>query len=398
MREQLWADMRRLRAVFRRVDGGGNDPLPEATRADRARQRYRAAYWRLQRARRAPEATATYGPEVERLWGVSFARQRRQQVILALRYGFDAEMYYRYRLYRLDDLRDASLYVPRRMNRVLRRYLQARMQTDLSFNDKRAFAARCRAAGLPTVPVIAEFDGGCVAWGAGATDQRLPARDLFSKPVALQAGEGASRWRWDGTRYLGEDDKPHETEALVEHLRDLSRNHPYVLQPRLVNIDVLDDLTAGALATLRITTAKVPGSDPVLIGAFLRMSATDGPVDNFDQGGLAASVDPEAGRLSAAVRKPLRLAANDYTHHPVSGSPIAGTRVPMWDEALRLALEAHRRLDVTVIVGWDLAVTTDGMLLIEANSAPCIRAGQQPGSRPYGATSYVRTHLAILDG
>ncbi|MEM7787064.1 MAG: sugar-transfer associated ATP-grasp domain-containing protein [Bacteroidota bacterium] len=389
--------MGRLRAVFRSVDGGENDPVFEAPWTDRARHRYRKAYWRLRRARQAPEAVATYGPEVERLWGVPLAHQQRQLVLLALRYGFDAEMYYRYRLYRLDDLRDASLYVPRRMNRVLRRYLREHTQPDLSFNDKRQFAARCRDAGLPVAPVIAEFDDGRIAWGSDAAEETLPPRDLFSKPVALQAGQGASRWRWDGTRYLGEDDVRYDPEALVVHLRDLSRTHPYMLQPRLVNVGVLDDRTAGALATLRITTTKVPGSDSELIGAFLRMSTTDGPVDNFDQGGLAARVEPETGALSVAIRKPLHLAANDYTHHPVSGSPIVGTLIPQWNEALALALEAHRRLDVTVIVGWDLAVTTDGVLFIEANSSPCARAGQQPGLHPYGATAYTRTHLAVLD-
>ena len=396
-------DMQRLRRRFAQLRGAEpGQPASARGMAGRLRRTYRRLYWRATSAAKARQATGELGPEVERLWGVPLARQLRQQVSLALRFGFDAEMYYRYRLYLLDDLRDAVLFVPFQTNIALRCRLRKLLDYDGSINDKREFAARCREAGLPTVPLVAEFDGDDVTWGsaaveAGRTGDRLPARDLFSKPASGQGGAGAARWVWDdGAGYVGEDDVAFSPAALVDHLRAHSRAHPQVLQPRLVNVSGLHELGMGALCTARITTAQVPGHDPEVVESYVRMSTRDVPVDNFAQGGLAAPVNAATGVLGPGIRKELACAAQDYDVHPTTGHPITGFQVPQWPEAVALAKRAHEAIAEAPMVGWDIAITTDGVLLLEANTAPSAH-GQQPGCRPYGATPYVRVYLAGLD-
>ena len=98
-----------------------------------------------------------------------------------------------------------------------------------------------------------------------------------------------------------------------------------------------------------------------------------------------------------AVRKPLEFAARDYATHPVTGGAIPGFRVPQWDEVLALALRSHRAFAEALIVGWDIAVTTDGVVMVEANSSPGVRLGQQPGHRPLGTTAFARAYLSALD-
>ncbi|MDT0632224.1 sugar-transfer associated ATP-grasp domain-containing protein [Rubrivirga sp. S365] len=345
-----------------------------------------------------PRATREYGREAEHLWGVSLRRQLAEQVWLALRFGFDADVYYRYRLYLLGDLRDAVLFIPTPTNVALRHRVRGVLGYDVSIGDKRQFAERCCEEGLPTAPIVAEFDGGDVRWGPSAEGgvERLPARDLFSKPADDLGGAGAARWVWDGAGYVGEDGERLAAADLVAHLQTLSQGQPHVLQPRLVNVPDLDALSPGTLATVRVITAKGPGSDPEHVGSFLRMAMKDQPVDNFDQGGLAAPVDAETGRLGPAIRKDLRFAARDYDRHPTTGHAIVGARVPQWEEVLALALEAHRTLTDVSVVGWDVAVTTSGVVLVEANTAPDARF-QQTGLRPLGTTAYARVYLDVLD-
>lgn len=329
-------------------------------------------------------------------------RQALHQAVLALRYGFDAEMYYRYRLYRLDDLRDAAFFVPKRSNIEFRRHIRERLEYDVSLNNKDTFATRCQSAGLPAVPLVASFEGGGVRWGPAAAeegeDRCLPTRDLFSKPVDDYGGRGAARWQWDGSAYAGEDGALFSADALLSHLRTLSLERPYVLQPRLVNAPALARLSSGALCTIRIMTARVAGQEAEHVGSFVRMATGDGPVDNFDAGGLAAPVDAETGVLGSAVWKKLTSAARDVDRHPVTGHVITGSEVPRWHEALALALRAHETLMDIPVAGWDVAVTTDGVFLLEVNTAPCVLAGQQPGQRPLGATAYTRAYLAGLGG
>ena len=223
----------------------------------------------------------------------------------------------------------------------------------------------------------------------------MPARDLFSKPAAGQGGAGAARWVWDGAGYVGEDGERFAPADLVARLQALSRERPHVLQPRFMNVPDLDALSPGTLSTVRVITVRAPGRDPEHVGSFLRMATKDGPVDNFHQGGLAAPVDAETGRLGSAVRMDLRLAAQDYDRHPATGDAIAGARVPQWEEVLALSLEAHRTLTDVSVVGWDAAVTTDGVALVEANTAPDARF-QQTGARPLGATAYAQVYLDVL--
>lgn len=393
--------MRRLRRRFFRLSGGeAGEPASAEKVIGRFRQTYRSHYWRVQNAVRARRATRAYGPEVVRLWGVPLAHQLRQQLRLALWLGFDAEMYYRYRLYLLEDLRDAVLFVPFQMNISLRRHLRKLVGYDISIDDKRVFAALCREAGIPTVPLVAEFGSDGVRWGSAAVrgeqpGKRLPTRDLFSKPASGQGGAGASRWVWSGGKYIGEDGRPLTPAALVDHLRAISQTQPQVLQPRLGNVPGLHDLGVGALCTARITTASLPGRDPEVVESYVRLSTCDGPVDNFAQGGLAAPVNPATGVLGPGVRKELAFAAQDYYCHPTTGRPIEGFQVPQWSEAVALAKRAHQALAEPPMVGWDVAITTDGVLLLEANTAPSAH-GQQPGCRPYGATPYVRVYLEFL--
>lgn len=393
--------MRRLRRHFAQIKGQEDGHPTFARRIiGQLQQVYRLVYWRAMSAAEARQATQIFGPEVERLWGVPLGRQLRQQLALALRFGFGAEMYYRYRLYLLDDLRDAVLFIPFQTNIALRRHLWKRFQCDFSIDDKRTFGTLCREAGLATVPLVAEFSGKGVTWGSAAVDgaqsgERLPARDLFSKPASGQGGAGASRWVWDGAGYMGEEGDHFTRAALVEHLCTLSQEQPHVLQTRLLNVPGLDTLGVGSLCTARITTAQIPGQDPEVVESYVRMSTRDGPVDNFAQGGLAAPVDPATGILGPGIRKELAFAARDYDLHPTTGHPITGVRIPQWEEALSLAKEAHRAISEIPMIGWDIAITTDGVLLLEANTAPSAH-GQQPGRRPLGATPYVRVHLAGL--
>ena len=53
--------------------------------------------------------------------------------------------------------------------------------------------------------------------------------------------------------------------------------------------------------------------------------------------------------------------------HPNSGRRISGAPLPFASEMMELALAAHRALDEPLSVGWDIAATEDGVLVIEAN-------------------------------
>ena len=56
--------------------------------------------------------------------------------------------------------------------------------------------------------------------------------------------------------------------------------------------------------------------------------------------------------------------------HPVSGKVFAGTQLPDWAEACEMAREAHALFPEFGVIGWDVAFTENGPLLIECNDNP----------------------------
>ena len=54
-------------------------------------------------------------------------------------------------------------------------------------------------------------------------------------------------------------------------------------------------------------------------------------------------------------------------HHPDSGVYFSGFKIPMYKEAVELVVKAHKALYGIHSIGWDVAFTIDGPILIEGN-------------------------------
>jgi len=341
--------------------------------------------------RQAWRAAATHGPAVREAHGVPVRTQFLQLAWLGLRLGFDGDSYYRFWLFRRDRRRRAHRYIQMHEAAFLYRVLVVREAMDdfLITEDKRRFEPWCREHGLPTVPVLAEFADGCLV--APDPPRPLPARDLFSKPTDQYGGEGARRWRSvGGGRWADGAGGHYDHTALMAALAAQSRGGRVILQECLVNDPALAHLSSGALCTVRILTARPPGGAPEPVCALYRMSVGESSTDNFSVGGIAAPVDLATGRLGPGVRGDPRLLVAPVSRHPDTGAALDGSLLPYWEEAKALALRAHTRLRALACVGWDVALTPAGPVLIEGNFAPGARLAQAPSGVPLGETNYLR--------
>ena len=55
------------------------------------------------------------------------------------------------------------------------------------------------------------------------------------------------------------------------------------------------------------------------------------------------------------------------THHPITKLAIEGFCLPYWPEAMALVERAHRTMPQLLTLGWDVAITDDGPIIIETN-------------------------------
>lgn len=125
-----------------------------------------------------------------------------------------------------------------------------------------------------------------------------------------------------------------------------------------------------------------------------RMPTGEEVVDNFAAGGIAAPVDLETGRLGVAIGKD--VSRGQFREHPDSGAPIAGTALPFWPEAQRLALDAQRLFNDVPFVGWDIVLGPDGPTLLEANTTWCGDLVQMTHGLPLTQTAFLAVYLERL--
>jgi hypothetical protein len=235
--------------------------------------------------------------------------------------------------------------------------------------DKLAFADRCRKYQVRAVQPLAVADGGRLTC---LESNGLPSTDLFAKPVRGRGGTGAERWDYVGEgRYEGSDAQTLSQDELVEHLSAQSRLKPILVQLRMTNCDELSDINNGALSTVRIVTCLDEAHRPEVVAAAMRMAVGgNNRVDNFHAGGIAAPVDLQSGKLGPASNMGMDVRLGWLDRHPDSGAQIHGRILPQWAQMRRLAEQAHRAFDDRIVVGWDVAPTPDGPVLVEGNAAP----------------------------
>jgi hypothetical protein len=327
--------------------------------------------------------------------GIGHVDQFLQLLQITAKFGHTSEDYYRYRMYR--DITTARSFLPLGLSMDIRAHLYDKLRLrPLILADKRLFYRACAERCLPVAETIADFEVGSVRWWA---NPHLPPVNLFSKEAASLCGAGASLWTYlGGQAWRAGDGAVLRESQLIARLCVESVKAPLVLQRQLENHPQLSEMGLSGLCTARIVTMRQPDGDAaeVLLAAF-RMPAQHCVADNFAAGGVASPVDLQTGRLGVGVRKSLSVAHVDCVDHPDTGSQIAGRALPCWSDTIELAVKAHSTFAEFPSIGWDIAITPAGPVLVEANYNWDVVLAQQPGCRPLGETVYPNHIFAWLD-
>lgn len=137
-----------------------------------------------------------------------------------------------------------------------------------------------------------------------------------------------------------------------------------LLEEKMYNIDTLAVLNPTSLNTCRIVTCHGGGYFKVLFGC-LRIGSKGALIDNATQGGTAARIDIETGKLSSVFK------GNAY--RLIEGSQVGrdeiGLQIPYWKETIEMLREASKLVPEIHLVGWDVAIGPNGPHLIEGNES-----------------------------
>lgn len=153
--------------------------------------------------------------------------------------------------------------------------------------------------------------------------------------------------------------------SIEEVINFIKENKYNLIEEYIENIDILAKLNPTSLNTIRIVTIHSDACFEVIC-AMLRIGAKGEQVDNISQGGSSAQINVKTGKLSSD------FFSNAYREVPTTQKgkiEISGGGVPYWEEALQIVQEASKIVPEIHIVGWDVAITEKGPVLIEGNES-----------------------------
>lgn len=152
--------------------------------------------------------------------------------------------------------------------------------------------------------------------------------------------EDSALWERVVNEYAGE----FIAEELIEQVPEMAKFHP------------------SSVNTVRIPTIRLD-DETLIIHPFMRMGQHGKKVDNAGAGGIICAVDVDTGKVFAAADERGKV----FGIHPESNEKIIGFEVPSWDEAKKLVKELACVVPDNRYTGWDVALTSDGWKLVEAN-------------------------------
>ncbi len=111
-----------------------------------------------------------------------------------------------------------------------------------------------------------------------------------------------------------------------------------------------------------------------VISAAVRFGCKGSFVDNTAKGGVAVSLDIETGMLESYGMREYDL--NHYTEHPDSHLKFENTIVTQWPAVKKLVEKTLKFLPYYQSVGFDVATTKEGPVIIEINTGAGIYLSQ----------------------
>ncbi|MBR5430084.1 MAG: hypothetical protein IK116_06100 [Firmicutes bacterium] len=191
---------------------------------------------------------------------------------------------------------------------------------------------------------------------------------FFFKPLSAAGGHGVQR-------VDASDMTDEEREDLLSGLID--RYCSAIAEQPIIQAEGMARFHPASINTIRVVSLKKDGKLEV-IQTSVRLGTGESVVDN---GCLSASVDTETGIITSPGR-----AAHEkglYLRHPDTGVQILGSAIPQWPELLAQVEEQMGLFEGNCLIGWDMAYSVDGWVVVEVNSFPAIQtlAGNGVGVR-----------------
>jgi Sugar-transfer associated ATP-grasp len=346
----------------------------------------------------------TTGWIVRGIFGKSLFSQMREMVHLWYREKIDPPSYYSQRLYLASRMSETAHYLTRfETKNGLFRALNTLIPSphaESEINNKELFAEICRDLDIPHARTLLSINKGEATWHCDTPDLE---QDIFCKRrrgvgaqgvIGFRLGENGCYIDYEGHRFTLED--------LLASLSKLSFDHPIIVQPRLNNHKSIADLADESLIAIRVVTCIDELGDVEVTHGMLRILPELEPKwrDIADEE-LAAPIDLVTGALGPLSGDKMFTTHIRHSQHPVTRVAVEGRILEDWSSICDLAIKTHSAFPHRMFIGWDIALTPEGPVVLEGNTNFDVMLLQRVHDQAIGRTrlgALMNFHMKALPG
>ena len=185
---------------------------------------------------------------------------------------------------------------------------------------------------------------------------------LFIKPANGRGGSGIliAKKQDDVYKIKGSD-----LELNFDYVSKLKGD--FVIEEAISQHLDIEAVYAHSVNTLRVITKRNTQGQVEIIATTLRMGSKGSEIDNTSAGGLVIGVDLLTGHAFRDYATQ-EYGLERFYEHPDSGFKFKNLKIPNWLNIQNEILELANENIILNLTGWDIAVTNDGIVVIEINT------------------------------
>lgn len=194
-------------------------------------------------------------------------------------------------------------------------------------------------------------------------DLRDASEEQFSQFMTRHPVRVAKPYNLAGGAGIEVLDKAYASDELPVLRQRLLEQRMYVIEEFIQQHEELSRVYPHAVNTLRFITLTTDGVPQLAHPISIRFGSGGGRIDFY--GSIIALVDQEG-----ALRSVMCNFGEAVEKHPDTELAFDTVRVPWLREAQQLVLDCAREMPEVRYIGWDVAITPTGPVIVEGNGAP----------------------------
>lgn len=289
---------------------------------------------------------------------ISKANQLKSLLYISFVHGIRPISYYQYQLFKYPKQQWSDFIFQQELPHLHRMYSpNITKNTRKLLQDKDYFASEIRLAGLPSI------NGKKISKGTLLNEKTLfTNQSLFIKPVSgsgqkdnftLQYSHKNDTYTLMNRHGLSINNKA----EILQLLNDLLRDNDFLIQKLLENHELTQSLTSSPdLITIRLITFH--RQEKISVASAL----IEIPLKPNSTYYCVQSIDINSGVIEINQENEL-----DKIQESINIDILKDFQLPFWREICEHCINAHNKVKDVYSVGWDIAITADGVKLLEGN-------------------------------